>query len=184
MDPVGHKIACVFSITDLYRSGDFLFPKGFRNGFDGDSPLISRNTGWWCWNFVPLWRSINWSFLWFPLPCPTGWGHGTRVLRVWQLRLIWCKYLAKTHHCEPVNTGRGVEREYPLRVLKQDHLQYDLNSWTLHNTPMKRSQTICQTLHQFPFQHLPTIEQWSKPFFAPFSSLLHIGDNTTQYPVI
>ena len=29
MDPVGHKIACVFSITDLYRSGDFCFRKAF-----------------------------------------------------------------------------------------------------------------------------------------------------------
>ena len=65
--------------------------------------FVSKRLSWWFqWGLSPYlkehwlmamkfrfpWRSINWSFLWLPLPSATSWGHGARVLRVWW---IWCK---------------------------------------------------------------------------------------------
>ena len=63
---------------------------------------------------------------------------------------------------------------YPLRVLNKDHL--DLNLWTLqwkgHRQFVKRYINLRSNIFQpvSSDQHL--------------GSLLHIGDNTTQYPVI
>ena len=136
----------VFSITDLYVR-DFLFLKGFHDGFTGDSPLISRNTEF-AMKFRSPWRSINWSFCRYFHSLLLWVGHTGHVCCVWQLGLIWCKHLAKPHHCEPVNTGRGRHggwgkelREkisvsffwYPLRVLNKDVMNHwDLNLWALH----------------------------------------------------
>lgn len=106
----------VFSITDLYLRVFFL--KGFHDGFDGDSPLISGNTEF-AMKFRCPWRSINWSFCYFH-SLLLWWAHWTRVLHVWQPELNWCKHLAKAYHCELVNTGRGAAWGMGKRVERED----------------------------------------------------------------
>ena len=163
---------CVFSIMDFYVR-DLLFLKGFHDGFDGDSPLISRNTVFavFAMKFRSPWNSINWSFCrdFHSLLLRVGHTGHVRVEKggilpganTWQKPIIVS---------ELVNTGRRATWGMGKRVERD--CQRCLESLRLEsmNTPMQRSQAIWLTLHQFPFKHVPTIEQWRKPWlFAVYS---------------